>query len=147
MLSGTLFLFHLLQCINFAPSETPLVITFFSDNSGLIQRVTQRCQYCTPYPNTTLAPDWDIIEQIYTTTAQLQHCSASHKWVKGHQNAMSTDLPTEAKYNIEADALAGRVRVPPQWDHPQWILPAEKCRLFIGTVPIHGHYPHEIRQS
>ena len=147
MLSGTLFLHRLTQYTNMDTLQTPINVTLFSDNSGLIQRVSQRFQYRYPYPNATLAPDWEIVEQIYMTSTQLIHWAISHAWVKGHQDDTTQDLSTEATYNVHADALAGAVHICPHQQQPRWLLPAEKCRLIIGNVPIHGHYISEVRHA
>ena len=82
MLSAVLFVHHVYkftQC-KFSGQHPP-PITFFSDNSGLVQRVNQRLSYSTPFPNSTLTSDWDIIEQITQTIRALPHEEIKIRWV------------------------------------------------------------------
>ena len=63
--------------------------------------------YNIPYPNTTLRPEFDLIEEIYQTNKH-SHIQASYQWVKGHQDdlILYDDLSIPAQLNIEADRLA-----------------------------------------
>ena len=74
MLSASLFVHHLYKFThpNY-PQQNPPSITFFSDNSGLVNRVNQRLSYAIPFPNSTLASDWDIVEQITQIVSALPH--------------------------------------------------------------------------
>ena len=151
MLSGALFLAHLHQYINMS-QPPPLLSTplqFYSDNNGLVQRINKRRQYKSSYPNSTLEPDWDIIEQIYSTSQLIPHYDITYTWVQGHQDATTTNLPVEAMYNVRADKLAGKVRHPHEnrIQNPSWLLPVEKCRLIISGAPVHSNYIHEIRKA
>jgi hypothetical protein len=61
-LSVILFITRLSEFCNW---QRPLAFHFFSDNSGLLSRVKKRISYGDIlYPNETLKPDWDIVEQI-----------------------------------------------------------------------------------
>ena len=55
----------------------------------------------------------------------------------------------EAQFNVQADALARDVRVPPQIPtlSPPWLLPAERCQLRLNNHSLHGHYLPEIRTA
>ena len=151
LLSGVLFVVHLHKYIHISRSP-PLIRTplqFFSDNNGLIQRINTRRQYQISYPNSTLAPEWDLIEQIYVTSHQVPHYDIAYSWVKGHQDTLISDLPVEAQYNVRADILAGQVWLLPSHtvNSPRWLLPVEKCRLVISNNPVYGNYIQEIRKA
>jgi hypothetical protein len=68
MLSGAQFL-QLLQ--RFCSDQILRPTTFITDNKGLLMRIIQRCQYSANYATATLAPDWDLLEQIYDTIQDL----------------------------------------------------------------------------
>ena len=61
------------------------------------------------YPNATLSPDWDIIEQIHDLLALLPTTDIDIDWVKGHQDEDDIHLSSAALFNIRADKLAGEV--------------------------------------
>jgi hypothetical protein len=65
-LSGARFLHHLPR---FSSMTYPqhLKIISMADNEGLVTTLAKRNEYTTPYPNTTLQLDWDLIEEIDTT--------------------------------------------------------------------------------
>ena len=94
-----------------------------------------------------MAADWDLIEQIYVTALQISTCTLQYKWVKGHQDDTTSELTTEAQYNIRADALAGSFTAQTKSNTPQQVLPSEKYCLHIGDRAIYGHYIYEIRQA
>ena len=151
MLSGILFFKHLLH---YSASQTPptehqeFSLKIFSDNAGLIQRIKRRMEYTTPYPNSTLEADWDLVEQIYTLSIALPHVRVQYEWVQGHQDCTTTQLTIEAQYNIRADELAGTYRpTPDERQYPQWLLPVEQCRLVIEGTHIYGHYSTAIRDA
>ena len=146
MLSALLFFQRLITYTANPNSEQQLFsIIAFSDNSGLITRNQQRSKYSTLYPNATLDPDWDIVEQIYETSRLLQPSPVSYAWVKGHQDDTSNDLTVEAQYNVRADYLAGTVRV--LFNDTGQTQPSEKCRFAISSKSIYGHYISEIRRA
>ena len=84
-----------------------MVIEQYSDNAGLIRKLHNRSQYQVCYPNSTLDPDWDIVEQIHATTKQIGFHNHTFEWVKGHQDDKpGAILDTNAQYNVRADELA-----------------------------------------
>ena len=150
MLSGALFIHHLYQFVQIheLPPLDTIPITFLSDNNGLVQRITQRLQYKHCYPNATLTPDWDLVEQISQTIAALPNKHSSVEWVRGHQDESEAELSVEAIYNIRADELAGAFPL----DHREQnsacpLLPVEKCRLVLDSAIIQGHYNKAIRET
>jgi hypothetical protein len=104
-LSVTRFLVHLCEFCATTPSWT---IKMLTDNKGLLTRLERSLPYPEPFPNLTLAPDWDVTNEIacgLRTVAQvplLQH-------VKGHQDDHLAYMqsPLEAQLNIDADTEAG----------------------------------------
>jgi hypothetical protein len=77
-------------------------VRYVSDNEGLITRATNRSKYTHSFPNATLAPDWDLVEEIYVTNATL-NATASYRHVLGHQDRHKkyVDLPLDAQLNVE----------------------------------------------
>lgn len=148
MLSGVLFLhhLHLYTQLEITTGRNGPSIEIFTDNQGLVTRITQRQQYKDPYPNSTLLPDWDLVEQIHETLQKVHTENISINWVKGHQNPEQKDITIEALYNIRADYLAGIVAPEPPLRSPLR-LPAGRCYLEIGTKTITSHYCTAIRQA
>lgn len=149
MLSGVLFIHHLQQYT--APQEPDYTVfqhlALFTDNQGLVTRITQRQQYSHSYPNTTLSPDWDIVEQIHATLKALPQDNIQIKWVKGHQDKDTSDLTTDAVYNIRADYLAGNVPTTSETYNPPPYLPAAKCHLVINDSEVTSHYSTAINRA
>ena len=150
MLSACLFVHHLYKYtgITDTSASIPTPLTFISDNNGLVTRVTQRQQYDVAYPNATLAPDWDLVEQIIQIFQQLPQFDIGIGWVKGHQDDEHSEITVEAKYNIRADALAGQYsNQGHEVTSPRIIVPAERCTLTIDQIPVQGHYGQAIRTA
>ncbi len=148
MLSGTLFMYHLYKYIQLKPEQSiPNTLNFYCDNLGLITRINQRRKYQFSYPNATLVPDWDLVEQICVLINKIPHDEILHHWVKGHQTDFD-EMPVEAHYNVQADELTGCFLWPTATPvTPKWILPVEKIRLVIDNTPVYGNYTHAIRQA
>ena len=94
MLSATVFLYHVLEYTKGVNDDytRSYPVQFSSDNSGLIQRITTRHKYTTPFPNSTLEPDWEIVEQIYETVKNIHGIRIQYEWVRGHQDDTTADL-------------------------------------------------------
>lgn len=148
MLSVTTFILQLYRFTGRAGKSHPQPILFVSDNLGLVTRVQQRLSYSTAYPNTTLLPDWDIVEQMYTLLTEIPHDEKNIGWVKGHQDDKAIDLTPVAKFNIMADTLANSIHSQKSANPPNPIrLPSAKCDLFIANEMIQGHYLQSIRHA
>ena len=149
MLSGALFLHHLYQYTRgYTPSHSVYYrITFATDNNGLVTRIKQRLEYTRPYPNSTLAPDWEIIEQIHQTIKLLPHKMIQIEWVQGHQDPADPNLTIVARYNIKADNLASHAECTSQTIQHLRLLPAARCSLTIDDRVITGHYSSQIRTA
>jgi hypothetical protein len=124
-------------------------VRFTTDNKGLLIRIDQRRQYEKSYANATLAPDWDIVEEI-VSTLKLIPVTPSFTHVKGHQDdhVAYADLPLDAQLNVEADALAGEFQTKFPSEHLQApLLPSTGVHLMIGQSTVTGHYPSRIREA
>ena len=124
-------------------------VTATSDNAGLISRLTARTKYKVPYPNATLAPDWDVTEQIHLTLSEVGP-DVTYEWIQGHQDRKIPyhRLPPTTQYNVRAHRLAtGYMRMygKPKLVSP--LLPAARCTLKVGKVSYHGHYTQVIREE
>ena len=79
-------------------------ITYICDNNTLIRHCKERLGFDVPFPNTTLRPEYDLIEEIYQTNKY--HCiSPRFEWVKGHRDdhELYDDLDLHSQLNIKAD--------------------------------------------
>ena len=87
--------------------RTNIKIVYVSDNLELINRNKEHLNYTDPYPNNTLAAEFDITEQIYLTN-QTYNIEASFQHVYGHQDIRSRGtISAEVILNVETDRLTG----------------------------------------
>ena len=121
-------------------------ITYICDNNDLIQNCEDRLEYNIPFPNTTLCPEFDLIEEIYQTNKTYQ-IRPYFQWVKGHQDDDMTeydDLTIDAKLNIGADKMAkefnnekGRIKLDPNEE----MVPSNTAALIIqGSLVTSNYY-------
>ena len=97
--------------------------TFASDNSGLITRIKESGTVLYPAPFLSLAPDWDIVNEIEITCEQLQiQHPPTIQHVKGHQDREKEyhELDLISQLNVDADSAAGKFQenfsaVPPSF--------------------------------
>lgn len=139
MLAGATLLKHLPQYTR----QQYLALNNISNNFGLITRLTSHNTYTSPYLNATLAPNWDLTEEIYQTMHHLQINTQSYEWVRGHQDRRVPfkRLDQEAKYNVRADELANSAMAALHTGHIiSPILPHTGCYLNIGKHTCSGHY-------
>jgi hypothetical protein len=159
-LSGALLLYHLQQFTQITRTISVPVVAI-SDNQGMIHSLQDRATYKTVYPNATLQPDWDLLEEIHATYSKTNIQSLTYRWVRGHQDeqiragntststAPPTKLTPEAKLNIQADALAGeyhilidtksRPRTP--------LMTTTRCILQQQGASLHANYSTVIRRA
>ena len=148
MLSALVFIKHLGQYTRETTFLSQRKLELHCDNAGLIQRVKNRMEYSTLYPNTTLAPDWELIEEIHAIAHEISPENITFHWVRGHQDEISNNLSTAEKYNVRADSLAKAwCKQSSQPTPPFPLLPSERCRFFLSNRSIHGHYVSETRRS
>jgi len=100
MLSGARFLLQLFKYCQVTEVFEGKVATI-CDNAGLISRMQSRQSYSHGYPNATLAPNWDLTEQIHATHAEISLPNHCFSWEKGHQDEGTPShlLSAAAKYN------------------------------------------------
>ncbi len=110
-----------------------------------------RATYNTVYHNATLAPDWDLLEEIHQQYESNKSLIRTYLWVRGHQDTGPTSgrLSIEAALNIQADALASEfhtmVDAHPRPQSP--LMGHTRCILQISGASIHANYPIAIRHS
>jgi hypothetical protein len=77
-----------------------------SHNKELIRRMTEHKYYEEPYPNATLASEYDIIEETYKT-CKIYNIKSSYHWVRGHQDKHTSyeDLPLPIPIPIHTDTI------------------------------------------
>jgi hypothetical protein len=127
-----------------------MTIDSYSDNKAMITSLLNRQQYHDVYANATLTPDWDILEQIHRSTFALTPTMIRFNWVKGHQDSSKpiNELPIEAQYNVQADALANEYIDEHSLPRPiSPLLPATSCLFHLNHQTIHGGYTKTIREA
>jgi hypothetical protein len=147
---GVLSAVHFVYCLQlFVQSTNIWAVQFTMDNKGLLIRIDQRRQYDKSYANATLAPDWDIVEEIVSTLILLL-VTPSFSHVKGHQDdhVAYADLSVAAQLSVEADALAGEFQTQfPSENLKAPLLPSTGVNLMICKSTVTGHYPSRIREA
>jgi hypothetical protein len=147
MLLGARFLHHIvIYCAQ--PILRPT--TFTSDNKGLLTRIKQRSQYLLTYATATLAPGWDLIDQLYHSLAHFNQ-TTPFTHVKGHQDDKKAHhaLPLDAQLNVDADHEAGNFH----WNYPPTvrdkvpITATTRVHLHLNHRTITGHYRYHIRTA
>jgi hypothetical protein len=146
MLSLIRFFLHL---FTFCGQYTFPRLYLSTDNEGLLTRIEDDLDKFYKTPNATLAPDWDLVEEIVNTIALLPRIPRfSH--VKGHQDddVPYEELPLVAQLNVDADRYANKfmnnegyvcTRVPR--------LGSNKAQLHVGGETINSHYKGVIRRA
>ena len=68
------------------------------------------------FPNETLEPDWDIINEIVSL---IKNSKQSIEWIRGHQDEKMPKerLPLPAQLNCEADELANAAQEAKKLEH------------------------------
>jgi hypothetical protein len=133
----------------FTTRSEPWPILFSTDNKGLLIRIAQRQAYIANYANATLAPDWDLIEEIVVQLRALT-ILPTFKHVKGRQDdhVAYHDLPLDAQLNVDADALAGSyISAYPAANPRVPMTPTTGAQLILQDQTITGHYASRIRAA
>ena len=119
-------------------------ITYICDNNDFIRNCEDRLTYNNPFPNTTLCPEFDLIDKIYQVNKKY-NIQPYFQWIKGHQDDTTDyeDISTDAKLNIEADRMAkeynreqGRIQLDPDDD----MVPSNTAALFIKGSMVTSRY-------
>jgi len=134
--------------------STPFIpyMTLYSDNKAMITSISKRREYNNCYPNTTMNPDWDLLEEIDQCLSALCLHEPKVDWVKGHQDRYADnqeDLPTESRFNIRADALANQYLA----NHPSFrqfqasLQPSTRCHLDINGVTVTSNVKKHLQRA
>ena len=83
MLAASIFLGMIQKYTRFYFNN--LQMKFMADNDGLIRKEIDHLGYTYPYPNITLEPEFDLVEEIFVTHKRYQ-ITASFQHVKGLQD-------------------------------------------------------------
>jgi hypothetical protein len=77
------------------------------DSKSLLNKTRTYLQHSKFYPNTSLQPDWDAVQQIASTIGQFPH-PPHLVHVKAHQDDATSfdDLVVQSQLNFRADTLA-----------------------------------------
>jgi hypothetical protein len=120
-----------------------------SDNKELIRRMTEHKHYEEPFPNATLASEYDIIEEIYEM-CKIYNIKSSYHWVRGPQakHAAYEDLSLQAQLNVDADWYAGKYQDESGKFLPQCtLLPACPAMLSIQEITVTSGYKNQLIQA
>ena len=133
-------------------SWSNLAIQVVSDNQGMIKSLTDRFTYDKVYPNSTLRPDWDLLEEITAQYKSITLHGIEFQWEKGHQDTIGStrgDLSPQAAFNIRSDALAANyTRTNGMELTPITPLyPTTKCSLIIHGYAVHSQYRRHLRMA
>ena len=85
--------------------------TLASNNSGLITRIKESGTVFYPAPSLSLAPDWDIVNELEIACEQLQiQHPPTIQHVKGHPDREKEyhELDLISQLNVDADSAAGK---------------------------------------
>jgi hypothetical protein len=151
MLSGSSFIYRLSKYSGLIPDR----LDMFSDNKGLLTRINARNKYTTNHPTATLAPDWDLVEEIHSTlkkTQALFPAFCTHiTHIKGHQDDHTpyAELSLEAQLNVDANSAAGTYHFHKNYKGSKAapLLPTTKSQLYIGKQTVISHYRSAIRHA
>ena len=80
----------------------------YTDSASLIAKINEIEKLPYFFPNTTMDPDWDVLQQIITSRGLFPSLPVL-QFIKGHQDANCpyATLPLSAQLNVDADHLAG----------------------------------------
>ena len=108
-------------------SSLPTETIIYTDSASLIAKNQRSQEMAVFFPNSTIDPDWDILQQIITSRRLFPSLPVL-RFVKGHQDADCpyATMPLPAQLNIDADHLAGSYAPRPTENH--------SIVLMIGTV-------------
>ena len=115
----------------------------------MITRIKNRLSFCHCFPNYTLLPDWDILEEL-VATINAHSIDASFQHIKGHQDDHTeyNFLSKSAKLNILADQDAVFYQEHLAVQHPiSSNFPSSGAQLIINNQSISGHYTSKIREA
>jgi hypothetical protein len=124
-------------------------LALFSDNQGLVDKITEMMQWETYYPSTALLSELDNISVILDHLPQLPIVSVVIH-VKGHQNreAPVATLSLPPQLNCEADSLATAALVAIESPIPQSpVFPSAVCQLDVADASVSRKVQASLRFS
>lgn len=81
------------------PFPQGLSAIVISDNAAMISSLLDRATYQDSYPNATLVPNWDLLEEIHQQYNSTPNPTCTFQWVRGHQdNSNSSSVPGKTQY-------------------------------------------------
>ena len=106
LLSYLRFLYRVSQ---YTQSPLPKQNIIYTDSTSLIEKLGEIRKWPYFFPNTTMDPDWDVLQQIIFSL-RLFSSLPEIRFVQGHQDDDHpyTTLSLPAQLNVDADHLAGR---------------------------------------
>ncbi len=145
-LSVTRFLVRLCEFCAITPTWSVKMLT---DNQGLITRLQSCLPHSNPFPNLTLASDWDVTHEIACGLRTMKQVPTLQH-VKGHQdsNTEYAALSLKAQLNVDADAEAGffQCTYPAQRPQIPW-LPSNPVQLHLDGKVICARIKQQLREA
>jgi hypothetical protein len=120
------------------PPSSYTAIDLYSDNEGLITKITEMIQWATHYPSNALLSEWDILMVILEYIPRLP-MTPNIQHVRGHQDkdAPVATLLLAAQLNYEADALAtAALTAIPSPIPLAAVFPSSQCQLDVGEATV-----------
>jgi hypothetical protein len=128
----------------FAPNE------LLCDNDALVKKVEKSRKSTRPeFPNNTLAPSWDVLQQI-TKNLQKFPEESSLRWIPSHKDDKTPieQLPPDAQLNVQADHLAGQIQQQSphhRHDLDPPMIDGARCHLVINDYIIGSKHKRTAR--
>jgi hypothetical protein len=139
----------ILRLHEFCGIEPSWRIQLMTGNLGLLTRIEKSLPHPEPFPNLTLASDWDVTHKI-VTTLQAMKIKSVLEHVYGHQDNHKPyeDLPLNTQLSVDSDAKAGSY----QQIHPAHRpiiprLPHNRAQLHISGQVISSKLKWTIREA
>jgi hypothetical protein len=129
------------------PRPCRFAIHLYSDNLGLIKRISAMQTWKNHYPSTALLSEWDILSVILTIIRNLPSVPLVQH-VEGHQDDDQPThlLPLPAQLNCEADALATQALEAIPTPIPIVpVFPSAICQLDIRDATITRRHASALR--
>ena len=123
------------------------------DNESMVTKVAKIPEYLEdPFPNQTVAAEWDLLKETWTTNNQCtpdDRPTFSH--VKGHQDKHKAydELSLRAQLNCDADELADQfIHQNPDLDYSVVpLLPTSDIQLHLPIGTVTHHLKMEVHQA
>jgi len=151
LLSIARFLHHI-QIFTRVDSSIIPTLTIMNRNKRIIRLINESQQFASPFCNSTLARDWDIIAQISESIKDLRPSVVTWQPMKVFLQQYGTIQPKPA-YDIlqllkdtKLQAKTYTASYPIQMQHSPF-LPASRCMTIFSNGTIHGKYSTAYREA